>query len=116
MITITIRNYSIFELDKINWNFFFTISRWSRALIRSSSLRFASIARDISSFMSSASGLPSNMSIIAGSRFWRSTGGRSDGALSRGVEFSIDHLRRDSIVSGWLGRCNQKRSMCLVVL
>jgi hypothetical protein len=76
----------------------FTISRWSRALIRSSSLRFASTARDMSSFMSSASGLPRIMSIIAGSRFLRSTGGRSDGALSRGVEFSIDHLRRDCIV------------------
>ena len=76
----------------------FTISRWSRALIRSSSLRFASIARDISSFMSSASGLPRIKSIIAGSRFLRSTGGRSDGALSRGVEFSIDHLRSDCIV------------------
>lgn len=87
-----------FELDKIDRNF--TISRWSRALIRSSSLRFASTARDISSFMSSASGLPRIMSIIPGSRFLFSTGGRSVvAALSRGVEFSIDHLRRDCIVS-----------------
>ena len=87
----------IFELD-------FTISRWSRALIRSSSLRFTSTARDISSFMSSASGLPRIMSIIAGSRSLRSTGGRSVGAPSRGVEFSIDHLRRDCIVIGRVRR------------
>lgn len=76
------------------------ISRWSRALIRSSSFRFASTATDMSSFMSSASGLPRIKSIIAGSICLRSTGGRSDGALSRGVEFSIDHLRSDCIVSG----------------
>ena len=53
----------------------------------------------MSSFMSSESDLPRIMSIIDGSRFLLSTGGRSDGALSRGVEFSIDHRRRDCIVS-----------------
>lgn len=91
---------SMFLLFEFEMRCGLAISRWSRALIRSSSLRFASTATDISSFMSSASGLPRIMSIIAGSRFLRSTGGRSDGALSKGVEFSMDHLRSDCMVLG----------------
>jgi len=41
----------------------------------------------------------------------RCAGGRSVGALSRGVEFSIDHRRRDSIVSvgmNWSGGSTKK--------
>ena len=84
-------------------DFGLAISRWSRALSRSSSFRFASTATDMSSFMSSESGLPRIISIIAGSIFLGSNGGRSDGALSRGVEFSIDHLRSDCIVYRGVG-------------